>query len=105
MQVPHRKGLFLSSCIHSPCFVIRFFFFNAPCLFAVAEWRLFSVRGELPEEGSLLEADCCCAGLRSRGSVVLLSSQQGALYLWTGCKAPSSSREVSKRAAERLTQM
>ncbi|XP_056262421.1 supervillin isoform X3 [Pseudoliparis swirei] len=70
-----------------------------------AEWRLFSVRGELPEEGSLLEADCCCAGLRSRGSVVLLSSQQGALYLWTGCKAPSSSREVSKRAAERLTQM
>ncbi|XP_068433972.1 supervillin isoform X2 [Clinocottus analis] len=70
-----------------------------------AEWHLFCVRGELPEEGSLLEADCCCAGLRSRGSVVLLNSQQGVLYLWTGCKANSSSREVSKRAVERLTQM
>lgn len=70
-----------------------------------AEWRLFCVRGELPEEGSLLEVDCCCAGLRSRGSVVLLNSQQGALYLWTGCKAHSSSREVGRRAVERLTQM
>ncbi|XP_078125155.1 supervillin isoform X2 [Sander vitreus] len=70
-----------------------------------AEWRLFCVRGELPEEGSLLEVDCCCAGLRSRGSVVLLNSQQGVLYLWTGCKAPSSSRVVSKRVVEHLTQM
>ncbi|XP_049416405.1 supervillin isoform X2 [Epinephelus fuscoguttatus] len=70
-----------------------------------AEWRLFCVRGELPEEGSLLEVDCCCAGLRSRGCVVLLNSQQGVLYLWTGCKAQSSSREVSKRAVDHLTQM
>ncbi|KAM9345570.1 supervillin isoform 2-T2 [Symphorus nematophorus] len=70
-----------------------------------AEWRLFCVRGELPQEGSLVEVDCCCAGLRSRGCVVLLNSQQGVLYLWIGCKAHSSSREVSKRAVERLTQM
>ncbi|XP_062264648.1 supervillin isoform X3 [Platichthys flesus] len=70
-----------------------------------AECRLFCVRGELPEEGSLLEVDCCCAGLRSRGSVVLLNSQQGVLYLWSGCKAQASTREVSKRAVERLTQM
>ncbi|XP_078140648.1 supervillin [Centroberyx gerrardi] len=68
-----------------------------------AAWRLFCMRGELPEEGSLLEVDCCCAGLRSRGSVVLLNSQQAALYLWHGCKAHASSREVSKRAVERLT--
>ncbi|KAM9746452.1 supervillin isoform 3-T4 [Menidia menidia] len=69
-----------------------------------AEWRLFCVRGELPEEGFLLEVDCCSAGLRSRGAVVLLSSQQGELYLWTGCKASSSTREVGKRTVERLTQ-
>ncbi|XP_034567417.1 supervillin isoform X1 [Notolabrus celidotus] len=69
------------------------------------EWRLFCVRGELPEEGSLLEVGCCCAGLRSRGSVVLLNSQEGVLYLWTGCKAHVSIREVGKRAVERLTQM
>lgn len=48
--------------------------------------------------------DCCCAGLRSRGSVVLLNSQQGVLYLWTGCKAHASSREAGKRTVERLTE-
>nr|XP_040046061.1 supervillin isoform X3 [Gasterosteus aculeatus aculeatus] len=69
-----------------------------------AEWHLFCVRGELPEEGSLLEVDCCCAGLRSRGSVVLLNSLQGVLYLWTGCKALSSFREVSKRVVEQITE-
>ncbi|CAJ1076268.1 supervillin isoform X1 [Xyrichtys novacula] len=70
-----------------------------------AKWRLFCVRGELPEEGSLLEVDCCCAGLRSRGSVVLLNSQQEVLYLWTGCKAHVSTREIGKLTVERLTQM
>uniref|UniRef100_A0A3Q2PCL5 Supervillin c n=1 Tax=Fundulus heteroclitus TaxID=8078 RepID=A0A3Q2PCL5_FUNHE len=70
-----------------------------------ADWRLFCVRGELPEEALLLEGECCCSSLRSRGSVVLLNSQQGALYLWTGCKAHSGAREVSKRAVERLTEM
>ncbi|XP_029583384.1 supervillin isoform X4 [Salmo trutta] len=68
-------------------------------------WRLFCVRGELPEEASLLEVDCSCDGLRSRGSLILLNSQQGALYLWHGCKVHASSREAGKRAVERLTQM
>lgn len=72
--------------------------------FVPAEWRLFCVRGELPEEGSLLEVDCCCGSLRSRGSVVLLSSLQGVLFWWIGCKATSSSREVGRKAVERLTQ-
>lgn len=94
-----------------PCAEIcinRSFVFNptkrniSVCLRA-AEWRLFCVRGELPDEGSLLEVDCGCAGLRSRGSAVLLNSQQGVLYLWTGCKALTSSREVGKRTVERLT--
>ncbi|CAL1587914.1 unnamed protein product [Knipowitschia caucasica] len=68
------------------------------------DWRLFVVRGELPEEASLSEVDCCCAGLRSRGSVVLLNAQQGALYQWIGCKAQASTKEVGRRTVERLTQ-
>uniref|UniRef100_A0A669BB38 Supervillin c n=1 Tax=Oreochromis niloticus TaxID=8128 RepID=A0A669BB38_ORENI len=68
-------------------------------------WRLFCVRGELPEEGFLLEVDCCCAGLRSRGCVVLLNGQQGVLYLWIGCKAHSSTKEVSKRVVEVLSKI
>ncbi|XP_051904320.1 supervillin isoform X3 [Hippocampus zosterae] len=67
-------------------------------------WRLFAVRGELPDEGSLLEVECSCASLRSRGSLLLINGQQAALYLWTGCKALASCREVAKRAAECLTQ-
>ncbi|XP_028310399.1 supervillin-like isoform X2 [Gouania willdenowi] len=70
-----------------------------------SEWRLFCVRGERPQEALLLEAECCCAALRSRGAVVLLNSQQGVLFLWTGCKALQSTREVSRRAVERLTHM
>lgn len=66
-------------------------------------WRMFCVCGQLPAEGSLLEVDCCCSGLRSRGSVVLLNGQQGSLFLWHGCKAHTSSREVGKRAVECLT--
>ncbi|XP_077350736.1 supervillin isoform X3 [Festucalex cinctus] len=66
-------------------------------------WRLFAVRGDLPDEGSLLEVECCCASLRSRGSLVLINGQQAALYLWSGCKALASCREVAKRAVERLT--
>ncbi|XP_077413798.1 supervillin isoform X2 [Vanacampus margaritifer] len=66
-------------------------------------WRLFAVRGDLPDEGSLLEVECCCASLRSRGSLVLINGQQAALYLWTGCKALAGCREVAKRAVERLT--
>lgn len=62
------------------------------------------MRGELPEEASLLEVDCCCGSLRSRGCVVLLSGLQGSLFLWTGCKAAPGCREVGRRAAERLTQ-
>ncbi|XP_035255043.1 supervillin-like isoform X3 [Anguilla anguilla] len=72
---------------------------------AAGGWRLFCVRGELADEGSLLEVDCCCASLRSRGSLVLLHAQQGALFLWFGCKAHSSTRDVGRRAAERMTQM
>ncbi|XP_054615893.1 supervillin [Dunckerocampus dactyliophorus] len=71
----------------------------------VGSWHMFSVRGELPDEGSLLEVECCCAALRSRGLLVLVNGQQGVLYLWTGCKALASSREVAKRAVERLTQV
>lgn len=87
------------------CVLHRCVFLTTLSLCPVGVWRLFCVRGELPEEASLLEVDCSCGGLRSRGSLILLNSQQGALYLWHGCKVHASSREAGKRAVERLTQM
>ncbi|KAG5854813.1 hypothetical protein ANANG_G00041740 [Anguilla anguilla] len=67
-------------------------------------WRLFCVRGEAAEEGSLVEVDCRCSSLRSRASLVLLHAQQGALFLWHGCKSHVRAREVGQKTAERLTQ-
>ncbi|XP_035260434.1 supervillin isoform X2 [Anguilla anguilla] len=67
-------------------------------------WRLFCVRGEAAEEGSLVEVDCRCSSLRSRASLVLLHPQEGALFLWHGCKSHVRAREVGQKTAERLAQ-
>nr|QNQ79867.1 supervillin [Siniperca chuatsi] len=67
-------------------------------------WRLFCVRGEAEVEASLVEVDCQRASLRSRASLVLLNAQKGHLYLWHGCKAHASARQVAKRAANKVTQ-
>ncbi|KAL4659270.1 supervillin-like [Arapaima gigas] len=71
---------------------------------SAGRWRLFCVRGEAPEEAWLLETECRCGSLRSRGSLVLLGAHRGMLYLWHGCKAHASAREVGRRAAKRLTE-
>uniref|UniRef100_A0A8C4NMM1 Supervillin d n=1 Tax=Dicentrarchus labrax TaxID=13489 RepID=A0A8C4NMM1_DICLA len=67
-------------------------------------WRMFCVRGEAEVEASLVEVDCQHASLRSRSSLVLLNAQKGRLYLWHGCKAHASARQVAKRAADKVTQ-
>lgn len=63
---------------------------------------MFCARGEVEVEASLVEVDCHCASLRSRGSLVLLNAQKGQLYLWHGCKAHANARQVAKRAVEKL---
>ncbi|XP_048859113.1 supervillin isoform X3 [Brienomyrus brachyistius] len=68
-------------------------------------WRLFCARGNIEPEASLVEVECCCASLRSRSSLVLLCAHQGAVYLWHGCKSHSITRDVARRAVERLTQV
>uniref|UniRef100_A0A3B5BDU7 Supervillin-like n=1 Tax=Stegastes partitus TaxID=144197 RepID=A0A3B5BDU7_9TELE len=68
------------------------------------DWRLFCVRGEAEVEASLVEVSCQRASLRSRASLVLLSAQKGNLYLWHGCKAHASAKQVAKRAVDKLSQ-
>lgn len=63
---------------------------------------MFSVRGEVAVEASLVEVDCQRASLRSRASLVLLNAQKGLLYLWHGCKAHANVRQVAKRAADKV---
>lgn len=64
---------------------------------------MFCVRGEVEVEASLVEVDCQRASLRSRASLVLLNAQKAQLYLWHGCKAHTSARQVAKRVVEQLT--
>lgn len=49
-----------------------------------------------------MEVDCQRSSLRSRTSLVLLSSQKSLVYLWHGCKAHANARQVGKRAADRI---
>ncbi|XP_072926787.1 supervillin-like isoform X4 [Hemitrygon akajei] len=65
-------------------------------------WRLYIVQGELPVEGRLLEVECDCSSLRSRGSLVLVNTQQALVYLWHGCRAQSNVKEVGRKAANHI---
>lgn len=49
-----------------------------------------------------MEVDCQRSSLRSRASLVLLNAQKGLVYLWHGCKAHATARQVAKRAADRI---
>lgn len=49
-----------------------------------------------------MEVDCQRSSLRSRTSLVLLSTQKSLIYLWHGCKAHANARQVAKRAADRI---
>ncbi|XP_026880849.2 supervillin isoform X3 [Electrophorus electricus] len=66
------------------------------------EWRLYCVRGEMPEEGHLLEVACHCSSLRSRTSMILLSVNKALIYLWHGCKTQACTREVACTAANKI---
>ncbi|XP_060704952.1 supervillin isoform X7 [Hemiscyllium ocellatum] len=65
-------------------------------------WRLFIVQGEVAVEGSLLEVARECRSLRSRGSLVLVNTQQALIYLWHGCKVQASVKEVGRTAANHI---
>ncbi|XP_055360361.1 supervillin isoform X2 [Betta splendens] len=67
-------------------------------------WRLFCARGEAEVEASLVEVACEHASLRSRASLVLLNAKKSRLYLWHGCKAHDSTRQVAKRTVDKLAQ-
>ncbi|XP_069761099.1 supervillin-like isoform X3 [Narcine bancroftii] len=65
-------------------------------------WRLYIVQGEVPVEGRLLEVECNCSSLRSRGSLILVNPQEALIYLWHGCKAQSNVKEVGRNAANQI---
>uniref|UniRef100_A0A8C4Z908 HP domain-containing protein n=1 Tax=Gadus morhua TaxID=8049 RepID=A0A8C4Z908_GADMO len=66
------------------------------------DWRLYCVRGEVAQEGHLLEVVCHCSSLRSRVSMVMVGVGQALIYLWHGCKAQAHTRDVALTAARSI---
>ncbi|XP_069701361.1 uncharacterized protein [Periplaneta americana] len=65
-------------------------------------WRLYICRGELLQEGTLVEVPCSVRHLRSRASSVLLNTATGAIYVWHGAKSQPHSRKIALAAAQHL---
>jgi len=60
------------------------------------------VRGEVPNEGNLLEVACHCSSLRSRTSMIVLNINKALIYLWHGCKAQAHTKDVGRTAANKI---
>uniref|UniRef100_A0A8C3MEW0 Supervillin n=2 Tax=Geospiza parvula TaxID=87175 RepID=A0A8C3MEW0_GEOPR len=69
---------------------------------AQSDWRLYCVRGEVPNEGNLLEVACHCSSLRSRTSMIVLNINKALIYLWHGCKAQAHTKDVGRTAANKI---
>ncbi|NWX85348.1 SVIL protein, partial [Nothoprocta pentlandii] len=69
---------------------------------AQSDWRLYCVRGEVPNEGNLLEVACHCSSLRSRTSMIVLNINKALIYLWHGCKAQAHTKNVGRTAANKI---
>ncbi|NXU54614.1 SVIL protein, partial [Turnix velox] len=69
---------------------------------AQSDWRLYCVRGEVPNEGNLLEVACHCSSLRSRTSMIVLNINKALIYLWHGCKAQSHTKDAGRTAANKI---
>ncbi|XP_042881684.1 serine/arginine repetitive matrix protein 2-like isoform X2 [Penaeus japonicus] len=67
-------------------------------------WKLFVVRGELENEGHLVEVEVNSSFLRSRGCLVLVNTKTGIIHLWHGAKALRHTRKVGSITAQKLTE-
>lgn len=64
--------------------------------------RLFIIRGELENEGYLMEVPCSLNSLRSRSSFFLINTEESEMILWHGCKSMKQKRRVAKSIVDNL---
>lgn len=65
-------------------------------------WRLYICRGTLETETFLIEIPCSTRQLRSRGSFILLNTENAKLYIWHGSNSLRHIRENALKAANKL---
>ncbi|KAL6422276.1 hypothetical protein ACFW04_010559 [Cataglyphis niger] len=66
------------------------------------QWRLYICRGILDSETFLTEVSCSTRQLRSRGSFVLLDTENAKMYIWHGNNSLHHVRENAIKAANQL---
>ena len=65
-------------------------------------WKMFYVRGVVPNEATLVEVECEIRSLRSRMAFIFVNPSSHIIYVWKGCKCLKETQEVMNRALENL---
>ncbi|XP_028168519.1 supervillin isoform X1 [Ostrinia furnacalis] len=67
-----------------------------------SRYRLFVTRGNLSNEAYLLQVPCSVRQLRSRGSLLLVDTEKGCLYIWHGARSLKHTKNIAIELANKL---
>ncbi|XP_075978885.1 uncharacterized protein LOC142978355 isoform X3 [Anticarsia gemmatalis] len=67
-----------------------------------SRYRLFVTRGNLTNEAYLLQVPCSVRQLRSRGSLLLVDTEKGCLYIWHGARSMKHTKNIAIELANKL---
>ncbi|XP_063363239.1 uncharacterized protein LOC134652016 [Cydia amplana] len=65
-------------------------------------FNLFVTRGNLSNEAYLLQVPCSVRQLRSRGSLLLVDTEKGRLYIWHGSRSLKHTKSIAIELANKL---
>lgn len=67
-----------------------------------SRYKLFITRGNLSNEAYLLQVPCSVRQLRSRGSLLLVDTEKGCLYIWYGARSLKHTKNIAIELANKL---
>ncbi|KPJ08030.1 Supervillin [Papilio machaon] len=67
-----------------------------------SRYKLFVTRGNVANEAYLLQVPCSVRQLRSRGSLLLVDTEKGGLYIWHGSRSLKHTKSVAIELANKL---
>ncbi|GBP24047.1 hypothetical protein EVAR_10148_1 [Eumeta japonica] len=67
-----------------------------------SRYRLYVTRGNISNEAYLLQVPCSVRQLRSRGSLLLVDTEKGRLYIWHGSRSLKHTKTVAIELANKL---
>ncbi|KAG7295776.1 hypothetical protein JYU34_020830 [Plutella xylostella] len=67
-----------------------------------SRYKLFVTRGNVSNEAYLLQVPCSVRQLRSRGSLLLVDTEKGCLYIWHGARSLKHTKNIAIELANKL---